>query len=392
MKTAVLTTHRANNYGAVLQAYALTFKVNQLGEDCELLDYRCPSFELVYHSCRSIYRGKNPLILMRHSVLRILRRFCRDRRAVDSFALFRKKYLKISSETYKTLPQLASAESDYDLFIAGSDQIWNPLITTGNVENFDRTYLLNFVKDKQKKHSYAASIGVSAVSERLADIYRKYLADFSTVSVREHKGAEILQALLKKEILTVCDPVLLLESSEWQQVEKSVKLRSQDYILVYCVAGGQKLERYADKLAAEMGCAVYYIQPPVVVSVASKKKNVLTGVGPSEFVWLIRNAQAVVTTSFHASAFSLLFGIPLHCHMDNPNSSSQRNSRLDSLFSFFGVDERQIVRSGAGDSPIVTITPNDENQRALSESREASLNVLRKIFHPELNVGTCMHR
>lgn len=383
MKAAVLTTHRANNYGAVLQAYALTFKVNLLGEDCELLDYRCPVFELMYHSCRPVYLGKNPIIRMRNRVLRILRRYCRDRHTIYSFDQFRRKYLKISNETYETPTQLAAAEAKYDVFIAGSDQIWNPGVTTGKIKDFDRTYFLDFVKDGRKKHSYAASIGVSVVSEELADVYRHYLKDFATLSMREFKGAELIQSILRKEIFAVCDPVLLLEPAEWQRIENRVNLPTKNYILVYCVAGGDKLERYASELGAEMGCAVYFVQPPIVGPVASKKKNVLTGVGPSEFVWLIRNAQAVVTTSFHASAFSLLFGIPLHCHMHNPKSSSQLNSRLDSLFTFFGVDERQIVRSGAGDSPLVTITPNDENLRALSENRETSLRVLRKIFHAE---------
>lgn len=381
MKIAVLTTHRANNYGAVLQSYALTFKVNQLGQDCELLDYRCPFFELLYYSCRPVYWGRNPLIRMRNRVLRILRRYFRDRRTVKSFEQFRRKHLRISNATYETPLQLAASESVYDVFIAGSDQIWNPANTTGKIEDFDRTYFLDFVKNGRKKHSYAASIGVSVVSEELADIYRHYLQDFETLSMRELKGADIIQSILQKEVFAVCDPVLLLEPNEWQQIENSVNLPTKKYILVYCVGGGDKLERYASELGAEMGCVVYFIQPPIVGNVASKKQNVLTGVGPSEFVWLIRNAQAVVTTSFHASAFSLLFGVPLHCHMDNPDSLIQRNSRLESLFSFFGVDERQIKRGGVGDAPVAIITPIDENRRVLNETRAFSLKVLQGIFH-----------
>ncbi len=379
-RIAVLTTHRCNNYGAVLQSYALSHKVSQLCGDCEVLDYRCPIHERMYHSCRPIYSGRDFLIKVRNCVFRTIRRFCRDRATIAGFKHFRENHLVISSEKYETAEQLAKAETRYDVFLVGSDQIWNPANTTGDVKTFDQTYFLNFVRDGHKKKSYAASIGLSAVGEELAEIYRKQLKDFSTLTLREHKGAELIQAILGRETHAVCDPVLLLEPSEWQQVEREVKLVSKDYILVYNPGGGKLLDGYATALAAEKHCDVYYIQPPIVRPISVHKRHILTGVGPAEFVWLIRNAHAVVTSSFHCSAFALLFGKQLHFSMDHPQSEHQRNSRLESLFIFFGVAKEQIMWNAGSRFPLGVIIPTRENQNMIAKSREESLQILREML------------
>ncbi len=379
-KIAVLTTHRANNYGAVLQSYALTHKINQLGGNCEILDYRCPVYERLYHSCYPVYRGHNPLISIRNCISRTLRRYWRDCATITAFTNFRKERLVLSRSVYVNAAQLAEAEFCYDIFLVGSDQVWNPACTTGEVKTFDRTYFLDFVRDGRKKNSYAASIGVSIVGGDLAEVYRHYLRDFATLTMREHKGAEIIQSILEREVYAVCDPVLLLEASEWQQVEQSMNIPEKDYILVYNVAGGKGLENYAAELASANNCAVYHIQPPVVRPVASKKRYILTGVGPAEFVWLVRNARIVVTNSFHCSAFSLLFGKHLHVRLDNSHNVQQRNSRLESLFVFFGIEKQQIEWNAVDGNRMGIISPSSENHVALEKSRERALLILRRIL------------
>lgn len=274
-------------------------------------------------------------------------------------------------------------QNRYDLFLAGSDQIWNPANTTNNIATFDRTYFLGFVKDAEKKASYAASIGVSSLSDELAAIYRRYLADFSVLTVREHRAAELLHELLGKEVIPVCDPVLLMTGEEWQKYEQPFALEHSDYILVYNVCDtrkGMNMEQYAMQLAQEKGCAVYFIQPPIAANVCKRKDLMLTGVGPAEFVWLIRNARELVTTSFHGTAFGLTYGKHVHVKMDASAASSQRNSRILSLIRYFGLEPEQVQYGDNPDYPTAVLAPNSRNEASIEAVRRFSTELLLKML------------
>ena len=378
---AVLTTHRANNYGAILQSYALTYKINQLGYSCEILDYRCPYFERLYHSSKPVYTGKNPFIFLRNFIVRFCRRHFRDYATVKAFSLFRKSMLKISNESYYSKENLSTSENLYNVFIVGSDQIWNPDNTTSDISSFDRRFFLDFVKDSRKKNSYAASIGRSQISEDLAALYRQYLFDFRILTLREHKGSSIIEKLTHRDVHTACDPVLLLDNNEWEKIESPpIFAIENDFILVYCVGGGLSLEDYAWTLAARYKCNVYFIQPPVVKSVCSNNKYILRGVGPAEFIWLIHHARAVVTSSFHCSAFSLLFMKELHVKYDEAKHINHRNSRIDSLFAFFEITQDQINLIQNNEYHIACIHPCPQNLEIIKITRQKSTNLLIDIL------------
>ncbi|MBR4108642.1 MAG: polysaccharide pyruvyl transferase family protein [Akkermansia sp.] len=376
-KVAVLTTHRADNYGAALQSYALTHVARRLGADCEILDYRTPSFEATYH--KAIPWGKRWRVwpaLLHH-------RYIRDARTIKAFSDFRNQRMIISAESYTCSQQLEEIQDCYDLFLAGSDQIWNPAITGKDLATFDRTYLLDFVKSGEKKASYAASIGISNVDDALADVYRQYLSDYSTLTVREHRAAEILREILGRDVTPVCDPVLLMTGSEWQEVERPVALENDDYILVYNVCdtrSGMNMEQYAMQLAQERGCAVYFIQPPIAANVSTHKDLLLTGVGPAEFVWLIRNARELVTTSFHGTAFALTYGKRIHLKMEASALKTQRNSRILSLIRYFGLDEEQVQHGANPDYPTAVLSPEPKNQACIEAVRQFSTELLLKMI------------
>lgn len=376
-KAAVLTTHRANNYGAALQSYALTHVARRLGADCEVLDYRTPAFEKTYHS---FFPWSYPLrawpALLHH-------RYLRDVKTIQAFARFRRERMVLSRKHYTNTRQLESAESQYDLFIVGSDQVWNPRMTAKTLEQFDRTYLLDFVKNPAKKASYAASMGISELPEELADIYRQYLADYAVLTVREHRAAELLQDVLKRDVTPVCDPVLLLTGEEWQKVEQPVALKHERYILVYnvCDSGqGMNLEAYARQLAKEKQCAVYFIQPPISAKACNNKEEQLLGIGPAEFVWLIRNARELVTTSFHGSAIGLTYGKRIHIKMEAHSVKTQRNSRILSLMRYFGLEEDQILHGDNPDYPTAILMPDGRNLLHIEKVRCFSTERLREML------------
>lgn len=287
----------------------------------------------------------------------------------------------MSSRVYRKPEDLCAAEAEYDGFVTGSDQIWNPDIFAEVKQGQDYAYMLDFVKNKQKKHSYAASMGVSVLSEEKKAEFRKWLSDFSVLTVREHRAAVLLQELLEREIPSVCDPVLLLTPEDWVQIEKAACLRDMNYILVYSVGGGKELLPYAEELAAREGCAVYVIQPPVVATVTDDREKMLTGVGPAQFVWLIRHARAVVTTSFHGTAFSLLFRKPVHLVREPAAKKGNRNSRFDSLFRYFALEEKQRCVVDIADRQVEIVTPDSRNLEALERVKVKSVDLLDQVIN-----------
>lgn len=335
-KVAIVTFHRANNYGAVLQAHALSHAINKLGAESEILDYRPRKMERFYHSF--IPNTKN----IKAFFVLLLYRIFRDVKTRRRFDEFRRNVMHISSLIYSSRSELKRSNNLYDIFIAGSDQIWNPDILNLNPKDDDLSYFLDFVESGSKKNSYAASIGISVLSDEIRRLYSEKLRDFSNISVREHEAAKLLSGMLKRSVSAVCDPVLLLSAEEWGQYEIAYSLPQQNYILVYTVGGGRALLSYADKLAEQLDCVVYTIQPPIVSTTSYSKDYRLTGVGPAEFLWLMRHARAIVTTSFHGSAFGLLFRKELHIMLGDSLKSNHRNSRFDSLFRYFGLQVEQI--------------------------------------------------
>lgn len=388
-KIAVLTTHRANNYGACLQSYALAATLREAGADAELLDYRFPLMETLYYSILHINKKR---YLSPFGYLSMMRKWyylhIRDRRTQKAFDDFRRGWMSVSAEKYSSYRSLSAAVPKYDLFVAGSDQVWNPDIT-GNRESFQHAYMLSFVKEREQKASYAASLGVSQADKALRDIWKRYLADFSLLSVREHEGAELLADVLQRQdVAAHCDPVLLRTPEQWAATENPVPgVTPGRYVLAYTVSGGTELEAYARRLGEAHGLEVVCVQPPIVKGVASAARNVkrLSGVGPREFVWLIHHAAELVTTSFHGSAFALLFGVPLHTRMQSTAKGPTLNSRLFSLFRYFGVDLGRGDGVDAALSPdgMLCITSAQLNRDTYLRHMAAGLNYVRQLAGSE---------
>ena len=203
MKIGIITFHRAVNYGAVLQAYALQHALEGLGAQAEILDYRNRYIE----SCYDPYslKGNKLKALAKIALLGGVRR-----KKNEAFRSFNKKYLRLSEAVYKDSEQLAGAEKFYDAFITGSDQVWNT-----SCADFDPAYFLTFVKDKKKKNSYAASFGLSEIPKEYEAEYKKRLAGYRQISVREAQGRALVKELTGRDVPVVLDPTLLLTEKDW---------------------------------------------------------------------------------------------------------------------------------------------------------------------------------
>ena len=323
MKIGILTFHCAHNYGAVLQCYALQEVLKRMGHTVEVMDYRPAFLKTAYDivSFRRIY-SRNPLKILKSLVSEFLCLPERIRR-YKGFDRFIKNRLRLSS------PDIPS---DCDVYIMGSDQVWNPKITKG----FDPVYFGNFqfAKANKKYVAYAASMEACALAPEAIDFYRKSLCNFDSISVREKQLAGLLQPLSEKPIETVLDPTLLAEAEIWHKIAKRPKFNGK-YVLVYQVGRNGNTLKIASSIAQEIGAVVIEITAEIFASFNRRK---LQCESPEEFLGWIKHASFVVTTSFHGTAFSIIFNRPFYCIELKKNG----NTRCRSLLSSIGLENRLI--------------------------------------------------
>lgn len=330
MKIGIVTFHRAWNYGAKLQAYALQKRLCDK-YDAAILDYRCERIERQYYSRSTGILA--PLKTCAKWVLRYPVMRVHHSRAVK-YKKFDREYLSTNGKVY-TADTIETANTDFEAFVAGSDQIWNTDIT-----GRDMNYYLAFAPS-HKRFSYAASFGGKQFDSQERREVASYLESFHSILIRERTGKEFVESLeITPRIDVVSDPVFLLSREEWIADFGLTEQRKEKYILVYLVARGRNLLPLAEAEAKELGCKLYYINWDETAPCPSGMKNV-GGVGPAEFLQYIYNAELVLTTSFHAMAFSLIFNKPFYYELSAAKRNN--NARLYDLAEIFNVSDREIL-------------------------------------------------
>ena len=292
MKIRTITCHHAYNHGAMLQAYALTKYLQSLGHDASIINYR-PGYKgnynyLWYQSERARKYWLGIPYVLYHLPRRLL-----NVRKIKAFNSFVNKWLTIDNHLYTDIEQLRNAPPIADLYIAGSDQIWNTTLRT------DAAFYLDFGTPK-RKISYAASFATPKLKVGTEAFVRDKLRNFDAISVRETSALDILKSLgYKGEV--VVDPVLLLSSEEWKQM--MIPLKHDKYILVYDFYGQKDIKQIAQRLARLKGCKVYSVSPNYL-SYAHRNYNLSA---PQYFLSLVNGAECVISNSFHGTVFSLIF-------------------------------------------------------------------------------------
>lgn len=346
LKIGILTFHYAHNYGAVLQCYALQQTLMKFcpGADISVVNYKNQKIKDGYKLFP--LNTKNPYRFL-HSVFGAVVYFYDRVKRTLSFYNFVKEKLNIGS----------SCLNGYDVIFYGSDQIWNPLISTDVKKSSSEKYkamshteLLDsasvFIKnsclDKTylgqgfngTKIAYGASDGNKL---ELTEDVKKMLDSFSSVSVREKTLAKKL-ALLNKGVSVVCDPVFLLSKEEWLKI--SVVPKEKNYIFAYKVADNPDFDKEVEFLGRRLNKKVIqavYVKP--LKKIFCKKQNFVVAVNPLEFTGYIANADFVVTTSFHGTAFSCLFEKKF-CALKIKDGSE----RITDLLDILGLQNRYVEK------------------------------------------------
>ena len=318
MKVGILTYHRSNNVGAVLQNYALQQVLNKYGVENETIDYKC---DFIEQNNRILF-GKN----LKANLKKLIELNTLIKRE-HKFKEFRKKYLLISPKVYSQ-SSIQNSNEIYDLFISGSDQVWNMKL---NREDYN--YFLKFVKDDSKKIAYAASFGYSVIPNEYEENTLNYLNKFKYISVREKQSKELLANYnIKSDV--VLDPTLLLDSNKWEKIIKNLNIKKK-FIFIYMVAYTPEILNVAIKYGKKNNYDVYCMH--YNYKNFNNVKNVRS-VSPDEFLYYIKNAEIVFCSSYHAVCFSILFKKKFFVALDA--SVNNNNSRINTLLSNLDLNER----------------------------------------------------
>lgn len=294
MKIGILTFHRADNFGALLQAYALTSYLRGKGYDVEIIDFRCKKIEAQYHVfCPQILlTRKNVFVSMREYVERyknVRDRMVRRRKIKQ----FREEYLPMSASFHSISQPL-----QYDIIIAGSDQVWNFHLNKGS----EKYYLLDFpVLPNTRRVAYAAS----SEQNGMANMEKTYLAHclerFDKISVRESFIKDDFQKLVRKKVEICLDPTFLLSKEQYEHL--AVMPKRPKYVLVYYMTYAPEVLPLARKIAKEKNAELVELFGSFI-----KRSDAyhITDWSPVEVLGYIAGSEKVFTSSFHGLALSLI--------------------------------------------------------------------------------------
>ncbi|MGL5937578.1 MAG: polysaccharide pyruvyl transferase family protein [Phocaeicola sp.] len=327
MKIKTITCHDVYNSGASLQAYALQTYLTSLGHEVEIIDYK-PDYLSGHYNLWSVSNPKwdKPLLKQLYLLLKLPKRILSFKKK-KAFDLFRKKYLSITTKRYSSNEELKDNPPEADLYIAGSDQIWNTIFPNGR----DAAFYLNFAPRAKRRISYAASFATSTIVEEYVNFVSQELKNFDSISVREQDGIRLLQKL-KKKGTWVCDPVFLLPAIEWNKI--SFRSFNDKYILIYDFERTPLIEELAKQIAHKEGWKIYSVN--ISLPYADK---CFSHSGPDFFLSLIKDSQMVLSNSFHATAFSIIYEKEF---LVIPRKEGI-NTRMASLLEYLKIPERMIT-------------------------------------------------
>lgn len=349
-KAALVTFSQAINYGAVLQMYALQKTLENLNYECDVLNYKSKSIAKTYEKPDFL----NPKVLAYLFIHNSYIRF-----NFVGFQEFLDRYIKFGEEVFYSEADLSKVNDKYDLFITGSDQVFN-LFCSG----FDTNYFLTFVKDPRKKFSYAASVGLTEIPEDMIEKYRNLLSSFNQISIREHSGANLISNLIKKKCQCNIDPTLLLSTDDWRKISKDVDIK-EPYVLLYMISEDKRVLKFSKKLAKIKHCKVIYINDRLIKPLGV---NSFRNITPCEWLSLMFNADSIITNSFHGIAFSISFRKEFYPFYLNKNTKV--NSRIRDLLQLFGLENLLI-----SDKDTITV--------ALTKAQSINYDSVHKILNLE---------
>lgn len=368
MKIALITLHWANNYGASLQVFATVKALSKYGE-VSVIDYR-NSYTSKGMTWIRLGTRLRDILRIGKDLFRLLPRY----RVIKKFENFSYEYLNLTpgldnDEDFKKLAK------EYDLFISGSDQIWNPKIVNEDGV-LDTRYFLDFAIGK-RKISYASSIGTYRYNEEEMAQVISLLNHYDYLSVREKDSSQYLSKLLNRDVSHVLDPTLLHSKDEWLQFFNIQDNEDEKpYILVYALKKDLLLKQIVEETQKQLEMRIITIDQDPFTNF--KNDRHIKDAGPDEFVKLFAQASFVITNSFHGTCFSINFNIPFI--VTTPPTSI---NRIESLLTAVGAQNRIMADSSNLSALIENQIDFDMTNQRLQALRLASKQYLENALRKE---------
>ncbi len=373
MKAGIITFNSAYNYGAVLQVYAMQEYLKSLGMDVDVINYRIKEIDNAYKLYNvkrrdpKIIRGINKV--KKFVKVNTLERWRLEKR--KNFEEFINNVLN-TTKPYKTLKEIQNDFLQYDILIAGSDQIWNTELTKG----FKPAYFLEFGNKDARRISYAASLGNDSIDEKYVIFYKRYLENFDFISVREESMKSILGEITDKPITRVIDPTLLLDKEVYDKLKKDTKYKGKDYIYVYFIGKDEKTYEIADQVSRLLEIPIIHNREKGLFE--NEIDSNFHG-RPEEFISVIENAKYIVTNSFHTTVFALIYEKHF---ITIPHA--KRPARMQNLLEIAGLSNHLVedVRI-MPELKTLKIDYKDVKNRLLEE-RKGSIEFLKNAIYGEI--------
>lgn len=308
LNTATLTFHASHNYGSMLQAYALQhFLIKEIGVDNEIINFRSIAQKKMYSF------PKEEKHSWKYNLIKYLLPNTKEDRIkkYNLFESFLSDYLTLSPE-YNEEKDVIKYADKFDFLITGSDQIWNTKCI-----DFNWLYYLPFAKSNAI--AYAPSMGprgINAIADEHYDTIKDCLHKFKAISVREEGTAKAIYSISRNNAETLIDPTLLISKKEWDELSGNEPIIKGEYIFIYHPIVNKEFVEIAKNVSSKMGLPLYVSNRlPLLDELKNKfsltnKMHYKLDVGPIEFLNLLKNAKYVISGSFHAVVFSIIFQKP----------------------------------------------------------------------------------
>ena len=268
---------------------------------------------------------------------------------------------------------------EYSAFVVGSDQLWLPSNIAADY------YTLNFVPDDIKKVAYATSFGVSRLPKRQANAAKGFLSRLDDIYVRETSGQKLIKELTGKDVRIVCDPTLLFSAEEWNAMAPPERRIKEPYVLCYFLGNNPQHRKWAKQLSDATGCKIVQLMhlDEYIKSDEGVADYPLYEVDSLEFVGLIREAEYVLTDSFHCTIFSTLFRKRFFAFRRYSNDSAvSTNSRLYSLLGTLGMRERLLTGNETIEETASLFVDWNQVHQRIANLKAESIRLLESALTP----------
>ncbi len=356
MNVGIFTFPNSISHGAALQMYALYHTVEALGHTPEVINYQSTYMKAQKHTRRRNRLRQTAAKLLHHGLHRQFRQFEKARMV---------RYPRAAIEKSQDLAELTGR---YDAVICGSDQVWNPDITGG-----DLSYFLNFCDEDTRRVAYAPSFGISEFSEDFSKAIREDLEKFHALSVREAPGQALISRLIGRDVPLVCDPTLLMNAEDWEALEKPHPAAEGGYILYYTIRSSASLWDQCRAFAREKGLKIVVVGGNRLKQWTQRDEQIryAPDIGPEQWLYLLHHARYVFTNSFHGTAFSINYHKDFYVEF-----SSLTNSRLEQITRSLGLGG-QVLGAAVPDGTPADYTVADQ---VLPQMRKASMDYLNQAL------------